>query len=80
MIRASEHGAIGAGFTNDTIRSNKMPTLSVEGESMHTVRVGQRLTLRATASDDGVPESPRKLLLTFRPDGLNPWVPTSAEP
>ena len=75
MIRASEHGAIGAGFTNDTIRSNKMPTLSVEGESMHTVRVGQRLTLRATASDDGVPESPRKLLLTFRPDGLNPWVP-----
>ena len=75
MIRASEHGAIGAGFTNDTIRANKMPTLSVEGESMHTVRVGQRLTLRATASDDGVPESPRKLLLTFRPDGLNPWVP-----
>ena len=75
MIRASEHGAIGAGFTDDTIRANKMPLLSVEGKSTRTVRVGQPLTLRATASDDGVPESPRKLLLTFRPDALNPWVP-----
>ena len=62
MIRASEHGAIGAGFTDDKIRGNQSPTLSVAGEETRTVRVGEPLTLVAVATDDGVPESPRARL------------------
>ena len=59
MIRASETGAIGAGFTNPAIRANKGPTLGVESETHRTVRVGEPLTLTALAEDDGVPRSAR---------------------
>ena len=62
MIRASEHGAIGAGFTDDKIRGNQSPTLRVEGDKTRTVRVGEPLTLVAVATDDGVPESPRAVI------------------
>ena len=62
MIRASEHGAIGAGFTDDKIRGNQSPTLTVEGDKTRTVRVGEPLTLVAVATDDGVPESPREVI------------------
>ena len=59
MIRASEHGAIGAGFTNPAVRANTGPTLGVESETHRTVRVGEPLTLTAFAEDDGLPESAR---------------------
>ena len=75
LIKASEHGAIGAGTTDPVIRANKPPTLSVEGEQTRTIRVGEPLTLATVASDDGIPESPRKRLLTFLPGAFNPWVP-----
>ena len=77
IIRASEHGAIGAGTTNPTIRANQRPTLRVEGDTTLTVRVGEPLSLVASSSDDGVPESPRKRILVFDPNGLNPWAPHS---
>ena len=64
MIRASEHGAIGAGFTNETIRANTGPTLGVESETHRSVRVGETLTLTAVAEDDGVPRSARVLRAT----------------
>ena len=57
MIRASEHGAIGAGFTNPAIRANTGPSLGVESEVRRSVRVGEPLTLVAFAEDDGVPRS-----------------------
>ena len=75
MIRASESGAIGAGTTNPTIRANQRPVLKVEGTEIRRVRVGEALSLAAVATDDGVPESPRKRLLEFLPGALNPWVP-----
>ena len=77
IIRASEHGAIGAGTTNPVIRANMRPTLTVEGETHRTVRVGEPLVLVASASDDGVPESPRARRLVFDPNALNPWAPHS---
>ena len=63
MVRASEHGAIGAGFTNPAIRANTGPTLGIESEMHRSVRVGEPLTLTAFAEDDGVPQSalPRSL-------------------
>ena len=64
MIRASEHGAIGAGFTNEAIRANTGPTLGVESETHRSVRVGETLTLTAVAEDDGVPSSERVLRTT----------------
>ena len=64
MIRASEHGAIGAGFTNEAIRANTGPTLGVESETHRSVRVGETLTLTAVAEDDGVPRSARVLRAT----------------
>lgn len=60
VVRASEHGALGAGTSNPTIRANIGPTLSVEGASTRTVKVGQPLSLVAIATDDGVPESRRR--------------------
>ena len=67
MIRASESGAIGAGTTNPTIRANQGPVLTVEGAETRRVRVGEALSLAAVATDDGVPESPRKELHEFLP-------------
>ena len=68
IIRASEHGAIGAGTTNPTIRANQRSTLRVEGDTTLTVRVGEPLSLVASSSDDGVPESPQKTDPRVRPE------------
>jgi hypothetical protein len=59
MVRASEHGALGAGTSDPVIRSNKAPTLKIDGEKRRTVRVGQPLTVTAVSTDDGVPK-PRR--------------------
>ena len=75
MIRASENGAIGAGTTDPEIRSNQGPTLKVVGAARRTVRVGAPLTLVVSATDDGIPPSPRRELVAFFPNALNPWVP-----
>ena len=39
IVKASEHGAIGAGTTNPVIRANIAPTLQIEGASTRTIRV-----------------------------------------
>ena len=66
IVKASEHGAIGAGTTDPVIRANIAPTVQVDGASTRTVRVGEPLTLVATASDDGVPEPRRRRQLERR--------------
>jgi len=75
MVRASEHGALGAGSSNPTIRANLGPTLRVEGESDRTVRVGESLTLVAVATDDGVPESRRRRRARRNPRQTQRWRP-----
>ena len=75
MVRASEHGAIGAGTSNPTIRANVGPTLEVEGADRHTVRVGTSLMLVAVAEDDGVPKSRRRRGLERNPRQTQRWRP-----
>lgn len=54
MVKASEMGALGAGFSNPTIRANKAPELTIDtGE--RRAEVGKPLTIVAIAKDDGVP-------------------------
>ena len=60
IIKASEHGAIGAGTTDPVIRANVAPTLTLDGATARTVRVGEPLRLVVSASDDGVPEPRRR--------------------
>lgn len=75
IVRASEHGALGAGSSNPTIRANVGPTLSIEGDTERTVRVGEPLTLVAVAHDDGVPESRRRRRLRRNPSQSERWRP-----
>ncbi len=55
IVRASEHGALGAGTSSPIIRANVGPSLRVEGGMERTIRVGEPVTLVAVAADDGVP-------------------------
>ena len=75
MVKASEQGAIGAGTTSPTIRANKAPKLSVEGETTRTVRVGEPLMLVALATDDGVPKATEPSWNTDPFGRLGPDVP-----
>jgi hypothetical protein len=81
MIRMSEGGAIGAGTSNPTIRANTAPVAMVKGADTRSVRVGEPLMLVATATDDGVPETPRarRERQANRADGrgrrFNKWSP-----
>jgi hypothetical protein len=43
------------GHNNERLRANKRPVVRVEGETTRTVKVGEPLTLTATANDDGIP-------------------------
>lgn len=55
IVRASENGAIGGGGNDGTIQQNTPPTLTIEGDQHRMVRVGEPLTLVASATDDGIP-------------------------
>jgi hypothetical protein len=56
LVQASEHGALGAGASNPSIRANKAPVLKIDGEQTRRVKVGEPLTLVAWVTDDGVPK------------------------
>ena len=56
VVRASEHGALGAGTSSPETRANIAPTVKLEGEKNRTAKVGQPLTLVAWTTDDGVPK------------------------
>ncbi len=56
VVRASEHGALGAGTSSPETRANKAPTVRLDGEKTRTAKVGQPLTLMAWTTDDGVPK------------------------
>lgn len=57
VVKASETGALGAGTSSPTIRSNKAPIVEVEGPPTRTVKVGQPLKLVTTLTDDGIPKA-----------------------
>ena len=57
MVKASETGALGPGTSNPTVRSNKPPTVRIEGPTTIKARVGESIALVATIVDDGIPKS-----------------------
>ena len=53
----SESGTVAGGFNNsDDVQSNVPPTVSLHGDDMRTVPVGQPLRLEVTIVDDGKPD------------------------
>ncbi len=54
LVIASETGALGIGASNAKTRANTPPILTLEGETVRRVRVGQPVTLVATIADDGL--------------------------
>jgi autonomous glycyl radical cofactor GrcA len=58
VVKASETGALGAGTSNPEVRSNKAPSVNVEGAKTLTAKVGQPVTLTAIVKDDGIPKPP----------------------
>jgi hypothetical protein len=55
VVRASETGALGAGSSSPEIRSNKPPSLEMQGARRLEARAGEPVTLTAIVVDDGIP-------------------------
>ncbi len=55
MVIASETGAISAGFTSEASRANTPPTITLVGDPVRRVSVGQQVTLVARITDDDLP-------------------------
>lgn len=60
VVKASETGALGAGTSSPEVRSNKAPTVSVQGSKTLTAKVGEPLTLVSVVTDDGIPKPRRR--------------------
>jgi len=57
VVKASETGALGAGTSSPKVRANKEPVVKIEGEKTRSVKVGQRLSIITSVTDDGVPKA-----------------------
>lgn len=55
MVIASETGSLGAGTSSPESRANVPPIVTVQGDAIRTVRVGEPLTLQTQVTDDGLP-------------------------
>jgi hypothetical protein len=51
----ANNGAAGMGGTDPALKGNKAPVLTVEGPEKRTAKVGEVVTLSATAGDDKIP-------------------------
>jgi hypothetical protein len=63
VVIASETGSLGAGTSSPESRANIAPQITVIGDSVRTVAVGEPLQIRARVQDDGIPE-PRRSRIT----------------
>lgn len=54
IVIASETGALGIGRSDAETRANTPPVLTLEGETLRHVSVGQPVTIVATIADDGL--------------------------
>jgi hypothetical protein len=68
LVQASEHGALGAGFSTPAMRKNTAPTLKVDGGPTRAAKVGEPVALTLWVADDGQPR-PR-----FGPGSRNPQL------
>ncbi len=57
MVIMSETGSLGAGSSNEQVRSNMPPVIELEAgqNEVITVRTGEPVTLAARVTDDGIP-------------------------
>lgn len=53
----ANNGAAGMGGTDPSLKGNKPPALTVEGDKRRTVKAGQSVSLAAVATDDGIPKT-----------------------
>tara|TARA_R100000306_G_scaffold60754_1_gene61479 strand:+ start:17433 stop:18404 length:972 start_codon:yes stop_codon:yes gene_type:complete len=56
VVIASETGSLGAGTSTPESRANTPPVVSVIGDTVRNVRVGEPLLLRTEVKDDGLPK------------------------
>ena len=63
VVKASETGSLGPGASSPETRSNRPPTVNVDGAKTIAAKVGQPVSLTAIVKDDGLPK---------RPAGANP--------
>lgn len=55
MVIASETGSLGAGTSSPESRSNVPPAVTVQGDAIRSVRVGESMNLKTLVVDDGLP-------------------------
>jgi hypothetical protein len=60
MVIMSETGALGIGVSDSIMRANTRPSVTLVGDPVRRVGVGQPLTLVARVTDDGIPRVPRR--------------------
>ena len=77
IVIASETGALGPGTSSPTVRSNKPPTLRIDGPRNRTVKVGEPVSLVAFLIDDGIPKARSRdefiAFLAKRAQALSPF-------
>lgn len=59
VVIASETGSLGAGTSTPESRANTPPQVSIVGDTVRSVRVGEPLELRVKVTDDGLPHPGR---------------------
>ncbi|MEQ8409244.1 MAG: hypothetical protein RKH07_13310 [Gammaproteobacteria bacterium] len=57
MVIASETGSLGAGTSSPESRANVPPNVTVQGDNVRTVNVGEPLEIETLVQDDGLPTS-----------------------
>lgn len=66
IVIASETGSLGAGTSSPESRANIAPVVTVQGDSIRTVRVGEPLKLATQVTDDGLPKPKRESTISAR--------------
>lgn len=66
IVIASETGSLGAGTSSPESRANTPPVVTVLGDSIRTVRVGEPLELLTKVEDDGLPKARRESTISER--------------
>lgn len=66
IVIASETGSLGAGTSSPESRANTPPVVTVLGDNIRTVRVGEPLELRTKVEDDGLPKARRESTISER--------------
>ncbi|MBU2098348.1 MAG: hypothetical protein KKD00_06275, partial [Gammaproteobacteria bacterium] len=56
VVIASETGSLGAGTSTPESRANTPPVVTILGDNVRNVRVGEPLLLRTQVEDDGLPK------------------------